>query len=396
LFFDPDKASYKDVANRFKESFLGDSDPNASWYDPRNGVEYGLSMLQNIATTAQMGIGELIGSNNPGDITRRAIRKSLPSDRWTDNLFEGYDTNLSTNHLRNRIQPLRDHWNGELERRSALERESANKYKNGAWYFDPQKINPKFRRLSENNDSGLIGGLLPDQLAYSLAEMGSSYSDFENMAGMMLTDLSAGAVVKAIGFFAKKTNPYINALSTLKLYSELKAANRLNEAAKLERRVSEAQKIISAYGKGISATEQAFGIGTQAANLYFINRMREHETNSEIIDSWSNRVLQNSMNRGADLNKVLDVSKQYLNQIGISTDNMTDVDIIQHALAYDIPTGDSVFEKEKEEGIQGLRKVHNDNMALAAKDYFEALPFLNYSSSFLRSFGRRQANKLAD
>ena len=396
LFFDPSKASYKDIVDRFKESFLGDSDPNAKWYNPISGMEYGLSMVQNIATTAQMGVGRLTGETRNGDITRRAIKKSLPGDRWTDNLFEGYDTNLSTNQLRIKIQPLRDYWNGELERRSALERESANKYKNGTWYFDPQKINPKFRRLSENNDSGLIGGLMPDQLAYSLAEMGSSYSDFENMAAMMLTDLSAGAAAKAIGFFATKTNPYINALSTLKLYSELRAAKRLNEAAKLEKRVSEAQKIISAYNKGVSATEQALGLGTQAANLYFINRMREHETNSEVIDAWSNRVLQNSMNRGADLNKVLDVSKQYLNQIDIPTDNMTDIDVIQHALAYDIPTGDSIFEKEKEDGIQGLRKVYNDNMALAAKDYFEALPFLNYSSYFLRSFARREINKFAD
>jgi len=35
-------------------------------------------------------------------------------------------------------------------------------------------------------------------------------------------------------------------------------------------------------------------------------------------------------------------------------------------------------------------------MALAVKDYIEAMPFLGYSGSFLRSFGKGTVNKLAD
>lgn len=102
------------------------------------------------------------------------------------------------------------------------------------------------------------------------------------------------------------------------------------------------------------------------------------------------------MNRGADLGKALSVTRDYLERIGVSTENMTDIDLVQHALAYNIPTGDSIFEEEKQAGVQGLRKVYNDNMSLAVKDYVEALPFLNFTGSYLRAFGKGGANKLAD
>lgn len=396
LFFDPNKAGLSEGMRIAATNLLGDNDPNSKWYNPISGLEYGLSMVGNIAQSIQQGIDKIIYPNaSSGAFTRRAIKQSSSDDSWTDGLFEGY-TNGNTNKLRQQAEELKNYWTDELDKRSAILKEVSNKYKNGAWYFDPQKINPKFRYFSENNDAGIIGGLLPDQLAYSLAEMGSSYSDFENMAAMMITDLSAGAAAKGLSFFATKINPYTRALSILKDFSELRAAGRAAEAAKLQRRVAEAQKTISLYNTRVNAAEKALGVGTQAANLYFINRMREHETNSEVIDAWSNRVLQNSMSKGANMQKVLDVSKQYLEQIGISTDNMTDIDVVQHALAYDIPTGDSTFEKEKEEGVKGLRKVYNDNMALAVKDYFEAFPFLNYSSSFLKSILKREGNKFAD
>jgi len=82
--------------------------------------------------------------------------------------------------------------------------------------------------------------------------------------------------------------------------------------------------------------------------------------------------------------------------MGIDPTNMTDIDLVQHALAYDINTEDRVFEKEKNDARDGLKKVYNDNMALAVKDYIEAIPFLNYSGSFLRSFGKGTTNKFAD
>jgi len=75
---------------------------------------------------------------------------------------------------------------------------------------------------------------------------------------------------------------------------------------------------------------------------------------------------------------------------------MSDIDLVQHAVAYDIDTEDKAFEEEKNAGRQGLKKVYNDNMALAVKDYMEAIPFLGYSGSFLRSFGKGTVNKFAE
>lgn len=412
LFFDPNKATAKENLNATIENFGWDKNIKVQddLSSPLTGIERGVSMVTNILTSVGQGIDKaigaglnLVGINNKlgdGKYTKRAIKQSLPQDRWTDALFVDHSTGDSsqpgTSQLRNKIEHYKKYWQQEREDRIAAAKESANKYKNGAWYFDPQKINPKFRQFSENNDSGILGGFLPDQIMYSFAEMGSSYSDWENMAGMMFTDAAMNYGANKLAMFALKRSPYVAALQTLADYNKLRSAGKVAEAAKLESRVAKAQKTISAFQSGAQGAKGAAWIGTQGANAYFINRMREHETNSEIIDAWSNRVLQNAMSKNADMSKVLDTTKQYLDAIGISTENMTDIDLVQHALAYNIPTGDVIFEKEKKAGIQGLQKVYNDNMSLAAKDYIEALPFLNFTGSYLRALGRGQANKFAD
>lgn len=409
LFFDPNKATGKENAEIFFKN-IGPDSFEGDWYNPLDGLRVGLSTFENVLTSTAQGIDKIIYPSTSGNFTRRAIKNSKPEDRWTDNLYIDYVPYFSSNggetteNLRQKIAPLQEYWEQELENRVSSAKEAANKYKNGTWYFDPQKINPKFRYYSENNDAGLIGGILPHQLLYSFSEMGSSYSDLENMAGMMLTDFSAGLGAKAIATLATSTNPYIKAALTLDTFRKLRAAGKVVEAAKLEARALEAERFINRTNTAVKATEKVLGAGTTAANVYFVNRMREHETNSEVIDAWASRVLQNCVGGSvegrtrfpADMEKVLGTTRNYLDQIGISTENMTDIDLVQHALAYDIPTGDPVFENEKNKAKRGLQKVYNDNMSLAAKDYIEAMPFLNFSGSFLKSFGRGVGSKFAD
>lgn len=402
MFFDPDAAKSKEYLKAFAENFGGDPNIQGSWYNPLSGIEAGLSMVGNIAASVDQGVRRLLYPSTSGNYTRRAIKQSLENDRWTDPLFKAYDKDsLNGNggdpsQLRQKISQLRDYWNREYNERVEAEKETANKYKNGTWYFDPQKINPKFRYWSEHNDSGLLGGLLPDQLLYSIAETGSSYSDFVNMGKMMLSDAAAGALSKTLATYAVKRSPYIAALTVLNDYRKLRAAGRLDEAAKMARLVERAENTIQQTSGAVSKLDAALKSGTIASNMFFTNRMREHETNSEVIDAWSSRVLTNAMRQNADMPKVLNRTKEYLSEMGIDPTNMTDIDLVQHALAYDIDTGDSTFEKEKEAGRAGLKKVYNDNMALAVKDYMEAIPFLGYSGSFLRSFGKGAANKLAE
>lgn len=62
------------------------------------------------------------------------------------------------------------------------------------------------------------------------------------------------------------------------------------------------------------------------------------------MDAWSSRVLQDSMRNGANMNKVLSATQEYLDNIGVSTDGANEIDLIQYALAYNVPTGDDVFE----------------------------------------------------
>lgn len=401
LFFDTDSAKAREYFKAFSENFGPDHNLGA-WYNPITGLEEFSSTIGNIASSVQQGINRLINSSADGNYMRRAIRHSLENDRWTDPMFKDYDRdNLNgnggnTQELRTKVKSMRDYWNREYDERVQAEKETANKYKNGSWYFDPQKINPKFRYYSENNDAGIIGGLLPDQLLYSIAETGSSYSDFVNMGAMMASDVAAGLLANRLATFAVKRNPYVNAVATINDLRKLRAAGKFEEAAKLAKAAERAQKIISSTNHAIATTDLGLKLGTTASNMFFINRMREHETNSEMIDAWSSRVLTKSMQGGADMPKVLEKTKEYLQDMGIDPTNMTDIDLVQHALAYDINTEDSVFEKEKEAGRQGLKKVYNDNMALAVKDYMEAMPFLGYSGSFLRSFGKGTVNKLAD
>lgn len=414
LFFDTDSAKSKEYWNAFSENFGVDKNIQGAWYNPLTGVEEFSSMVGNIVESAHQGIKKLINTryssekglynNADGEYMRRAIRNSLENDHWTDPMFKDYDRNNlngnggTTEELRNKIKGMRDYWTREYDERALAEKETANKYKNGTWYFDPQKINPKFRYYSEHNDAGILGGLLPDQLLYSIAETGSSYSDFVNMGAMMASDAAAGLLANRLATYAVKRSPYLAALTVVNDYKKLQAAGKVEEAAKFARvaNLAEKERIIANTAKNINAVDAALKLGTTGSNMFFINRMREHETNSEVIDAWSSRVLANSMQQGADINKVLDTTKGYLQEMGINPTNMTDIDLIQHALAYDIDSGDEVFEKEKEAGRQGLKKVYNDNMALAVKDYMEAIPFLGYSGSFLRSFGKGTVNKFAD
>lgn len=412
LFFDTDSAKSKEYFKAFAENFGPDPNIQGKWYNPITGIEEFSSVIGNIAASAQQGIKKLINirydsdkglyNKADGEYMRRAIRQSTEDDHWTDAMFKDYDRNNlngnggNTDELRRRVKGMRDYWNREYDERVQAEKETANKYKNGTWYFDPQKINPKFRYYSENNDAGILGGLLPDQLLYSIAETGSSYSDFINMGAMMVSDASAGLLANRLATYAVKRNPYVAALMVVNDYNKLRAAGRVEEAAKMAAQVNKAQKIISNTAKTISGTDTALKLGTTASNMFFINRMREHETNSEVIDAWSSRVLTNAMNRDADMPKVLNATREYLQEMGIDPTNMTDIDLVQHAISYDIDTEDDIFEEEKDAGRQGLKKVYNDNMALAVKDYLEALPFLGYSGSFLRSFGKGTVNKLAD
>lgn len=47
---------------------------------------------------------------------------------------------------------------------------------------------------------------------YSFSEMGSSYSDWENMAAMMFTDAATEYGIRKLASFAMKRNPYVAAL----------------------------------------------------------------------------------------------------------------------------------------------------------------------------------------
>lgn len=406
LFYDPNKAGIKENIAALGANTARKDVMDSEWYDALNPLKY-VDIAANTVTGLVRGAADVLDNvgytiknafqtgdftkpnlDTTGNFTRRGIKNSMSYDRWTDALFEDYNGKQQT--LRDKIQQARGYYDRLLAEKSQAVQEVADKYKNGAWYFDPQKINPKFRELSEHNDSGLLGGILdPTQWAYDFSEMGSSYSDFINMGGMMALDAALNFGMKGVGKLAMKTTPWTNAAATIAEYTKLVQAGETVAAGRMANKVKEAAATIQKIRNNVNLANTAVGAANVGTDLYFTNRMREHETNAELMDAWTSRVLQNSMDRNADMQKVIDTTDNYLRSIGVDTSNFDEQDFVQFALAYNVPTGDQVFEEEKKAGRAGLNKVYNDNMALAAKDYIEMLPFMNYTRSFFRSFGRK-------
>lgn len=401
LFFDPEKAGAKENVLATSLNLMPDrniEDQYTPWGIVASGTAQAMSTFANWFISGSQAIDKIIHpESSKGNFTRRAIKNTYPEERWTDSLFEGYQGDYvngqkNTQTLRNRINQLRQDYQRQYDEQDIASRIIANKYKNGAWFFDPQKINPKFREIVDNNDSGLIGGIVdPSQWALSLAETGSSYSDIENMGGMMLTDAGIQLLANRLGTFAMRRSPVTAALAVVGEYNRLRSVGKWAEAAKMAKLAQRNSDYLRKTANAVQNMNFAAGSAEQLVNLYFINRMREHETGAEVMDAWTSRVLDRSMKDGADMKKVLTASEDYLNKIGIDTTNMNQMDLVQHALAYDIPTGDESFEKEKEAGRSGLLRVYNDNMSLAVKDYLEVLPFMSYTKQWLRSIGTRRS-----
>ena len=289
---------------------------------------------------AQLSIESVFNGFDSKERIKQAIRNTPDEDSdLSDKYFKSYkdvkDLKAYADSItdevtdkRNDIKRYQSMYRNDLEENIAIA-------KNGNWLFDPKKIDRKFKKEYEDQHAGVFERVFnPRAWAYNVVDLGSSYSMFEQMAAQFAYQGASKAVSQMIAYAS---------------------GGEIGTGAKI-----------------------AMGVANAVGGITIANNMRVGETESEILDAYSNRLLQYAYNNKSDLSNLFDFADKKAKQIGVDPKDLTDLDKIQLALAYNINSGDKNFDVEKSLARQGLAKVFNDNMALSTGDYIETIPFLEF------------------
>ena len=289
---------------------------------------------------AQLSIESIFNGFDSKERIKQAIRNT--PDEYSDLSDKYFKSYKDTKDLKAYADSITDE---VTEKRNDIKRyqlmykndleENISIAKNGNWLFDPKKIDHKFKKQYEDQNYGLLQRVFnPKAWAYNVVDLGSSYSMFEQMAAQFAYQGASRAVSQMIAYAS---------------------GGELGTGAKI-----------------------AMGVANAVGGITLANKMREGETESEILDSYSNRLLQYAYDNKSNLSNLFDFADKKAKQIGVDPKDLTDLDKIQLALAYNIDSGDKKFDTEKSLARQGLAKVFNDNMALSTGDYIETIPFLEF------------------
>lgn len=343
LFYDDSKSHSLDNKLQMRNLSLGDrEDNNPNSHKKLNIFEKAGKFLSNALSNVTQDLASVIGGFDDSDRMKRAIRNSSSfgeHDNLTKEYFKSFKDNKDIQSYIDDIESnywkKRNDLEHEIDVYDYRTKESVKNYRNGTWYFDPKKIDQKFKSGYENNNSSLLSRVFnPKNWAYNVVDTGSSFSMAQNMFGQMAfqagNQLVANAIIASLGGWE------------------------------------------AALAKGVST---AVGVG---GGLYLANLMRKDESSSEVMDAYSSRLIQYAYNNKislADLNKKVD---EHAKLMGIDTSRLNDTDRMQLALAYNIKSDSKQFEEERQIAKNGLDRVYNDNMTLSTMDYLEVIPFLNF------------------
>lgn len=353
--------------------------------------------------------------------------KYKSGDKDSKNSFDFY-LNLNKNDVLNRYVDTK---------RDALKR--IDNLAHGNFWFDPSKIDKRYDDIVNKDDFGLVGDLTYG-LAANIPQLGSSFSDLKDFTLSIGTDAAVSKVVAPIligiasggAGFAKsigkdlvksleKSGTMAIARDAIRSGEAVEAAASAESAANTAREASvisrlwngykTSKSVVSAVNNGvdienaIKAAQMSNPIaaantlrGVRAAEgvtqIYLTNQMRQNESNAEVMDAYSSRIMQQMMDGSVDVKKVFDSADDFLRESGINPDSLDDQQKLQAILGFNIQTGDPEFEAMKKDARRGLNKVYNDNMTLAVMDYWEKLPYLPFANSAIRDWGRNLSNKL--
>ena len=353
--------------------------------------------------------------------------KYKSGDKDSKNSFDFY-LNLNKNDVLDRYVDTK---------RDALKR--IDNLAHGNFWFDPSKIDKRYDDIVNKDDFGLVGDLTYG-LAANIPQLGSSFSDLKDFALSIGTDAAVSKVVapmligiasggagftKSIGKGLvkqlEKSGTMAIARNAIRSGEAVEAAASAESAANTAREASvisrlwngykTSKSVVSAVNNGvdienaIKAAQMSNPIaaantlrGVRAAEgatqIYLTNQMRQNESNAEVMDAYSSRIMQQMMDGSVDVKKVFDSADDFLRESGINPDSLDDQQKLQAILGFNIQTGDPEFEAMKKDARRGLNKVYNDNMTLAAIDYWAKLPYLPFANSAIRDWGRNLSNKL--
>lgn len=328
------------------EDSNGESNDNGVTGFFKNKV--GKPVLQFLSKAAQGGANLLDFITNPSSEmhTRRAIARGALDDDDLQKL-QKYDINHLTdsslsvfkNDIKKRIKEIQP----DIDEQQATVADALQTYSKGNLFYNPKKIDPNFERIQQTTRPGEVfseKGITA--LLYGLPELGSSFSSWK-------------AFTTSLG------------LQFLGNY----AAN--------------AVKTKSPTGAA------AITLATQLGSLATSYSMRQDETNSEASDAYLQKVQEEAINKHIDLARILNITKQYCNSVGIDTDGLNEQDLLQLSIQYNIQTGDPLFEKIKRDSRIGINKLKAQNNALGYMDYIETLPFAGNFGSIVK----RNVDKVA-
>ena len=320
-------------------------------------------------TTGSQGLSNLFGQGDSvnGYKTGEAI-KSLnynnKDDRaFLDKLYKGSFLNVGDvveSIDENRIKQWQEYNKRRINELTAELKSDVQFSKDGKLFgidiYDPEDIPQQFKDEQEKFGQSFWNYLNPYKaLIYTLPETAST-------VGMARNQIAAMGVNGLLGYISHELPTW---------------AIGPGKAGK-------ALRFIESKTPGLLTTSMeatAVGSGIAAAKA-----SRREETGLEAIGALGQRVSKIVEDNGGDVQKIIDSVHYHSSKMGIDTSDWDLDKIIKFALAYNINTGDKVFDSAKNDARKGLNKLINANNALAMIDYLQALPFMSYSGSAMKNW----------
>lgn len=178
--------------------------------------------------------------------------------------------------------------------------------------YDPDEIDPAFDKQRQEVEVSLFD---PSTYKYGLTHLGSSLSELQAMGATMAT----AHLVK--------------------------------------------------WGGRASKHPGLWALGETGVNLLSTAYFRHKETASEVLSSYTQKLLENSDK--FDINKVMKDYEFGLESRGYDVSSMDDLEKLQFGLAYNIQTSDQNYNKFAKDARVGLTEIEQGNNALALSDYLQ-------------------------
>lgn len=297
----------------------------------------------------------LYSAANAGSAHDEDIRTAIAENRLSpeeEYKMRKYDltNSVSRQKLYDELNGLKEDYQRELDDNEADYRKKQKELKEGTWLFKPQSIDPEFREMQQNNWSENADDRfnLIDKIIMTTPEMGTSYSDLKAFVGSLSAQWGADLLARGVG----------------KLISPSGKAG-----------------LVSLIGQGL------IRLGGGLAGLNFTIQGRESETAQEAINAIVGRAMNTMQDRGINFNVLRDDLKHKLtSEHGIDANSMTDDELLQAAMIFNVRTLDPNVDKILKDGHKGLSGLIQRNNALGAADFLQQIPFAPRIGSALSKY----------